>query len=243
MFKERDWQVGFKICVSLYKSKDVFFLFAATVLLFLPLLCLLYLLHLCSDLTTLSSSLSPQYLLPLTSHLPRYGPLRGGIPETLESHANWMTGFVFVCVCKMFVHLQNRGRNCCTYSHPCFQNAVVNVFMLSPLLCRSVYVCVWLCRCVCVWVPCAGENWDVVVWYHWRSFISEVILLLCVWTAVNQRQLVVQLQLQPHHLHTQSTESVLSLSFHFFSSFCPFFFCYLCSFPGFVRFPRMHQEC
>lgn len=80
-----------------------------------------------------------------------------------------------------------------------------------------------------------GDKGDVVVWYHWHSFISEVILLLCVWTVENQRQLVVQLQLWPHHLHTEicwifpSPSLSLSLSSSFFVG-C------LCSFPGFVQF-------
>jgi len=86
-----------------------------------------------------------------------------------------------------------------------------------------VYVCLCVCVCVCVLVPHAWESCDVVVWYHWRSFISEVILLLCVWTAVNQRQLVVRLQLQPHHLHTKSTEPLFSV-FFFCSFHCSFVF-------------------
>lgn len=97
-----------------------------------------------------------------------------------------------------------------------------------------------------------GEKGDVVVWYHWHSFISEVILLLCVWTAENQRQLVVQLQLWPHHLHTESARSFhlplfLSLFFIFFfflsTAFVAFralsnFLC-ACLFFFFFFFPRM----
>lgn len=62
----------------------------------------------------------------------------------------------------------------------------------------------------CVTVPLRNGK----VWYHWRSFICEVIQLLWVWTALTQRRFVVLLQqLWPHHLHLYNFWAFASLFF------------------------------